>query len=156
KGEGTGSAACASLAAPELFGGEASAFGQGAELGEDKVGVDLGAEDALGEAAVGASDDVLAADQIGKAGDALAHELGVLDDVVRVADAAGDEDLAVGELCFLPDLPLPVVARVLVVGEAGGAHLEDEVDELGQGDVFGVRAAAAAVANVEADLVFGQ
>src|SRR5205823_4063156 len=121
--------------------------------GPDEVGVDLGSENALGEAAVGAGDDVLAAEEVGEADDALLDELRVLDDIVRVADAAGDQDLAVRELDVLPHLPLPLVAWVLIVGEAGGADLEDEVGEVGQGDVLRVRTAAAAVADVEADHV---
>src|SRR5690606_9041798 len=131
----------------------AGAFREGAELGPYEVRVDLGAEDALGEAAVRACDDVLPADEVGEADDALSNELRVLDDVVGVTDAAGDKDFAVRELGFLPNLPLPLVPRVLVDGEAGGVDLEDEVDEVLEAGVFGVRAAAAAVTDVEADVI---
>ena len=43
-------------------------------------------EGALGEAAIGAADDVLAADQLGQADDAFCDQLGMFDNVGGVAD----------------------------------------------------------------------
>ena len=66
----------------------------------------------LREAAVGAGDDVLAADQLGEPHDALGDQLGMLDDVGGVADDAGDQHRALRQLDVLPHLPLVLVARV--------------------------------------------
>jgi hypothetical protein len=49
-------------APPQLLRGAPCALGQRSELGPHQVGVDLGPEDALGQAAIGAGDDVLAPD----------------------------------------------------------------------------------------------
>ena len=47
-----------------------------------------------------------------RSGDALGDQLGVLDEVRRRVDDAGDQDLALGQLDVLEDLPLVLVARV--------------------------------------------
>ena len=61
---------------PELLRGEAGAFGEAAQFGPGEVGMDPAAE-----AAIGAGDDVLAADDLGIAQDAIGDELRVLDEV---------------------------------------------------------------------------
>ena len=68
--------------------------------------------DALAEAAIGAGDDVLFADQRGVLHQPLGDQLGVLDQVRRVADDARHERLAVRQLDVLPDRPIVLVARV--------------------------------------------
>ena len=70
--------------APELASGERGALGQGFELGPGDLGVDPAAE-----AAIGRGDDAFAADDVGKAQDAVGDQLGVLDDVGGVADDSG-------------------------------------------------------------------
>jgi hypothetical protein len=52
--------------------------------------------DTPAETAIGACDDILAADHLGESPNAVGDELGVLDDVGRVADDPRDQDLAVG------------------------------------------------------------
>src|SRR5207244_4123927 len=69
---------------PKPLAGEAGAFGEHAELLPHDRGVAALGEGALGEAAVGAGDHVLAADQPGIVNDPLGYELGVLDAVRRV------------------------------------------------------------------------
>ena len=66
---------------PEGFRCEAGAFGERAQLGPGEVGMNPAAE-----AAIGAGDDVLAADDLGIAQDAVGDELRVLDEVGGVAD----------------------------------------------------------------------
>ena len=51
--------------------------------------MDAAIERALGETAIGRSNDVLAADQLREADDALRHQLGMLDDVGGVTDDTG-------------------------------------------------------------------
>src|SRR5580704_6112390 len=62
-----------------------------------------------GEAAIGAGDDVLAPDDLGKPPDALGDRLGMLDEVRAVRDDAGDQQLAVRQLRLLPRPPLVLV-----------------------------------------------
>ena len=80
----------------------ARALGEHLELLPHDRRVDADGLGALGEAAVGAGDDVLAADEVGVAHDPLGDQLRVLDAVGRVGDDAGDDDLAVGELDAAP------------------------------------------------------
>src|ERR1700687_5674377 len=86
-------------------------------------------ERALREAAIGAGHDSLAPDDFGEAKEALGDELGVLDDVGRVRNQAGYEDLVFGKLYVLPHLPLVLVARIGGL-EAIGADVypQHEVD----------------------------
>ncbi len=89
---------------PDAIRGEGGALGEDGELGPAEFGVDAGAEPA-----VGARDDVLGAEPIGVAGDALGDQFRVLDEVCGVRDDAGDEDLAVRQLDVLPQVILVLV-----------------------------------------------
>src|SRR5580700_8997076 len=81
--------------APQLLGGEVGALPHRLELLPDDGAVHLGVVQGLrGEAAIGASDDVLAADQAGEADDALGDQFGMLDNVAGVRDDAGNQDFA--------------------------------------------------------------
>jgi hypothetical protein len=62
--------------------------------------------------AVGRSDDVVAADHLGKTHDPVRDHLRVLDHVGRVSDDAGQDRLAVRQLDVLPHFPLVLVADV--------------------------------------------
>ena len=64
------------------------------------------------EAAVGAGDHALAPDHTGEALDALRHQFRMLDQVDAMRHHAGHQDLVVGQLHLLPDLPFVLVARV--------------------------------------------
>ena len=83
--------------------------------------MDAAEERALGEAAIGAGDDVLAPDQPGEAHDALGHQLGMLDDVGGVADDAGDQHLARRQLDAFPHPPFMLVARIGALDDIGAA-----------------------------------
>src|SRR5262249_13756825 len=75
---------------PQLLGCEPGAFGKHLQLRPGDLRMDAAAE-----AAVRAGDDVLAADNLGVAHDAVGHHLRMFDDIGGVADDAGDEQLAV-------------------------------------------------------------
>ena len=64
------------------------------------------------EPALGRGDDPLAADQVREAQDTVADQLGMLDDIGRVADDSGQDQLAVGQFHVLPDLPFVLVADI--------------------------------------------
>ena len=68
------------------------------------------AKDAKPQSAPG--DDVLAADHAGEPLDPLGDQFGVLDQHGGVADHAGDQHLALGQLHVLPHPPLVLVAGV--------------------------------------------
>ena len=94
---------------------------------------------------------------VGEAHDAVGDELGVLDDVGGVADDAGQDQLAVGQLGVLPDAPFVLVADVAgLEGVGAGVDLEHDVDDVAHRDVGRVRAVPAAPAEVEADAILGR
>src|SRR6266849_4274323 len=95
-------------ATPELPGRQSGAFHERFELGPR----DLRVTDPRPEAAVRPGDHVLASDQTGVPDDPLGDELRVLDEIARVADHAGDQDLAVRKLHVFPHAPFVLVARV--------------------------------------------
>jgi hypothetical protein len=111
---------------------------------------------ALGEAAVGAGDHVLAPQQVGKPRDAFGDQLRMLDDVGGVADDPGNEHFAVRQLGVLPHLPLVLVARIRRLDHVGaGAHLEDEIDNVLERDVTHMRPWPAPPAHVIAHAILG-
>src|SRR5215475_5321332 len=89
---------------PDAGGCEGCAFGKGGEFGPAEFWVDAGAEPA-----VGARDDVLGAEQVGVAGDALGDQFRVLDQVRGVCDDTGDKDFAVRQFDVLPHVILVLV-----------------------------------------------
>ena len=97
---------------PQALGGEPRSLDERLELGPHHRGVLALEQGPLGEAAVGAGDDALAADEAGEVHEALGHGLGVLDHGRGVGDDAGDEHLALGQADVLPDAPLVGVAGV--------------------------------------------
>jgi len=110
----------------------------------------------LREAAVGAGDHVFASQHAGEPHDALGHQLGMLDDVGGVADDSRHEDFSLRQLDLLPHAPLVLVARVRRLDEIGaGAHAEDQVDDVPQRDVAGMRPGPASPADVVAHAILG-
>ena len=111
-----------------------------ASLAQHDVGIDRRLTDPGAEPAVGPRNDVLASDQLRVARDALSHQLGMLDEVGGRVDDAGNQHLALRRLHALEHPPLVSVARIGgLERDAGGARLEDEVEDVGQGDVEVVR-----------------
>src|SRR3989475_7827009 len=134
-------------ALPELSRRQSRAFHERLELRPR----DLRMADTRSETAVRPRDHVLAPDEPHVLHEALGDELGVLDEVAGVADDAGNEDLAGGELDVFPHPPLVIVARVRRLdGIALRAHGEGQVHELAQGEDVLVRAVIAAPAHVGA------
>src|SRR5438270_10768374 len=85
---------------PELAGRDRGAVDEGVELRPGDLRVQ-----AQSQTAIGAGDDAIAADHARVANEAIGHHLRMLDQVRRVADDAGNQDLVVGQLRRLPDLP---------------------------------------------------
>src|SRR5438094_372984 len=94
--------------APQELRRPAGAFGHRLELGP----ADRLVADPCAEPAIGAGQDILAADEIGVAHEAFGDEVGVLDEIGAMADDPGDEGHAVGQLHLLEDAPFVLVARV--------------------------------------------
>src|SRR5437870_8992962 len=104
---------------------------------------------AAAEAAVATGNDVLYADALSEALDALRDELRVLDDIGRMGHHAGDEDLPVRQPNLVPDGVFVLMARVRTLDEVGlRLHLEHEVDHVLELDVVGVRPVPASPAQV--------
>ena len=105
-----------------------------------------------GEAAIGSSDDVFAADDFGVAHDAFGHQLRMLDENGGVRNHARYEDFAVRQLNVLPNLPFVFMPRIGGFERIGaGADLQDNVDDILELHVMDTRAHIDAVAGVEAD-----
>ena len=122
------------------------------QLGPHDRGVDTTVERALGEAAIGAREDVLAANEAADAHEPFGHELGVLDDVGRMADHAGGDSLALWKAHRFPHAPLVLVPRVGAFNQVSSrAHFQDKVDDRAQRHVRRVWARPAAPAYVIAD-----
>ncbi len=68
--------------------------------------------DAAAETAIGRGDDALAADQVGKAQDALGDQFRVFNDIGGMADDTGQDQFVVGEFDVLPDLPFVLMAHI--------------------------------------------
>src|SRR5437773_3661178 len=101
------------------------------------------------EAAVGAGDDILATDQIGKTLNALRYQLRMFDDVGGMTDHARDEDLAFREFYLLPHAPLVFVTRVGGLDQVGaGAYLQKQADDLLERQIRRVRSVPSTPANM--------
>src|SRR4249919_1809383 len=88
------------------------------------------------EAAIGACDDVLAADYVGEPHDSVRHQLRMLQHVSSVADHARDDDLTIWQRCLLPHLPLVFVSRVASLdGIALRLYLKQQIDHVLELDV---------------------
>ena len=92
-----------------------------------------------------------------KVDDAVGDQLGVLDDIGRVTDDTGDQDLAVGQFDVLPDLPFMRVTDIAGFDrERPGTHLQQHVDDAPERQVGGVRPVPAAPADVITDAILRQ
>ena len=120
---------------PKLLRGEAGAFGEAAQFGPGEVGMDPAAE-----AAIGAGDDVLAADDLGIAQDAVGDELRVLDEVGGVADHTRHQHLARRQFRLLPYPPLVLVPHIGSLERLSlRLHVEDQIDDVLERQIMGVR-----------------
>ena len=98
--------------APELFCRQPSALGHRRQFGPHHVGIDRGLADPGAEAAIAAGDDVVPADEVGVASNALRDQLRVLDEVRFRLDDPWNNGLAFRQLDPLEQGPLMRVARV--------------------------------------------
>src|SRR5207244_4414007 len=103
---------------------------------------------------VGAGNDIFFAHDLRETHDALGYQLRVLDEVARVPDDAGDEDLPLGQLHVLPDLPLVLVPRIARLDRIGArVHFQNDVRDVPEGDIVLVRTVVAAPAHVQPHLL---
>ena len=136
------------------FGGNARAFGHRRHLGPDHIGIDRGLADPGTIAAIAAGDDILAADQLGVAADALRDQFGMLDEVRLRFDHAGDQHLAGRQLHGLEHGVFVGMARIGGLQRDGvRPRLENDVDDVGERHVVMVRALVIAPAQMQADLL---
>ena len=90
----------------------------------------------------------------GEPHDALGDEFRMLDHVGGVADDAGDEHFVLRQLDVFPDPPFVLVARIGAFDDEGAdIHAEDEIDDVFERHVGGVRPGPTAPADVIADAV---
>jgi len=101
--------------------------------------------DPAAEAAIRAGNNVLVAGNRGVAQDAVGDELRVFDKVGGMADDARHQHLARRQLCLLPHAPLMLVPHVAGLEGIGlRLHLEDQIDDMLERQVVGVRPVPAA------------
>ena len=87
--------------------------------------------DPCAKPAIGAGQHILAPDEARVAHEALGDEIGVLDEIGAMADDAGDEGRAVGQLQILEDPPFVLVTRVGGLNRiAPGIDPENEVNDV--------------------------
>src|SRR5579883_1582087 len=114
--------------------------------------MDAAVKRTLGKTAIGSSNQVLASDESGQSRDTLGHQLRMLHDIGGVADHARDKHLAGGQLHLAPHLPFVLVARIGTLDhERTDTRLENEINDVAQGYVGGVRPGPASPADVIAD-----
>src|SRR5688572_3740846 len=96
--------------------------------------------DARANSAVGAGDDPLATDEVNEPLQALGDQARVFDDVSGVADDTRHEQHVVRQPGVFPYLPLVLVPRIGgFERDAGGGYLEDEVHNVLELDIVGMR-----------------
>ena len=96
--------------------------------------------DAAAEAAIGAGDDVLAADDRGVAQDAVGDQLRVLDEVGGMADDTRHQHLTRRQSGVLPHPPFMLVPHIGGLEGIGlRLHLEDQIDDVLERQIMGVR-----------------
>ena len=137
---------------PQLLARQPRAFGQRFQLRPHNRGMHPPVERALREAAIGARDHVLAPQEFRVTHNALGHQFGMLDDIRRVADDAGDQNLPVRQFHILPDFPFVLVARIGAFDqERADIRLHQNVHDVLQRHVGGVRPGPASPAHMIAD-----
>src|SRR6266404_1161827 len=110
----------------------------------------------LGSIATAAGDDVLAVDDRGVTQDAVGDEMRVLDEVGGVADHTRHQHLARRLFGVLPHPPFVLVAHIGGLEGIGlRLHLEDQIDDVLERQIMGVRAVPAAPAQVIAHAFLG-
>ena len=110
--------------------------------------------DAAAQAAVGAGDHVLAADDFSERDNAIGDQFRMLDEIGGVADKAGDEEFSGGEFHVAPDFEFMLVADVAGFDQVRlGVDTEHDVDDVAQRKIGGVRTMPAAPADVIAHAI---
>ena len=111
-------------------------------LARDRRAVTQGAQLGPGDlrmqsrpAAVGAGDDVFAADDVGESDDAIRYQFRVLDEVGGMADDTGDQEFSGGKFHVAPDFEFMFVTDVAGFDQVRlGVDTEHHVDDVAQRD----------------------
>src|SRR5215469_12582794 len=120
-----------SRSAPELPGGAPGALDEGLELRPRDLRMDAAAETAIGR-----RNDPLPPDQPRKAHDPIGDELGVFDDIRRMADDARHDQFAVGQFDVPPHLPFMRMAHIAGLERVGaGLDRQHYIDDVAQWEV---------------------
>src|ERR1700746_145324 len=92
------------------------------------------------QTAVGACDDIMTTDQIGKAHDSFRDELRMFDDVGSVADYPRDKDFAIGKFYTFPYAPFVLVTRIGGLNQIRpGVYLQQHADDILERQIRRVR-----------------
>jgi hypothetical protein len=109
----------------------------------------------LCKTAISARDHVLAAHHAGESEYPLGHQLRMFDHVRSVADNPRRQHLALGQRDVLPNLPFVLVTGIRGFDEvSAGLNFENEIDDLLQWNVAGVRSRPTSPADVITDAIF--
>src|SRR6266550_3292230 len=139
---------------PQFLAGDPRAFGHGFQFCPHDAGVHAPVELLLRKAAVGAGDHVLASNYIGKPDDAFGNEFRMLDHIGAVAYHAGSQNLPLGKFDVFPDPPLVLVAGIRRLDQIRARpHPQNQIDDLLERDIRGVRSGPTTPANVVANPV---
>ena len=142
---------------PQVLRSKPRAFDERPQLGPHDRRVDALHERPLREAAIGSGHEIVAADELRQPDQAFGHEFRVFDDIGRVRDDAGNEHAAFRELHPLPYPPFVLVTRIGHFQKvAADLHLQDEVDDVLERDIEGMRPVPATPAHVIAGALLRQ
>src|ERR1700693_6405342 len=115
------------LASPQLTAGDSRPFRHSLQLSPHDRGMNAPIQPLLSKTAIDARDDILTAHHAGESEYPLGHQLRMFHHVRSVADNPGRQQLALGQLDVLPDLPLVLVPGLCGFDEvSAGPDFEDE------------------------------
>src|SRR5262249_39142910 len=139
---------------PELVARKPGSFAECFQLCPHNRGMHAAIERPLRKTAIGAGNDVLASNNSCKPHDAPSDQFRMFHHIGGVADNPWDEYLAAAEPGIFPDLPFVLVARIGALDHVGAnLHFQDEVDDVLERHVAGMRAGPAAPAHMITDAV---
>src|ERR1700680_1296752 len=134
---------------PKFSARELRTFGQRFQFRPHDRGVNTAVELLLGKAAIRTSDNVFAARHAGESHDAFRDEFRMFNTVVAVADAPGNQHLAIRQLHIFPHPPFMLVTWTARFDQISSrADFQNEVDDLSEWNVGRMRSGPTAPANV--------
>src|SRR6202040_664925 len=139
---------------PQLRAGEARALHQGVELRPHNAGVDPAVKRPLGKAAIGSGKKIFASDQPRGTHDPLGDELRMFDYIGGMTDDAGNEQPVRRQFSRFPHPPFMFVTRIGALDDiSADLHTQNEIDDVLERYVAGMRSGPAAPADMITDAV---